>query len=251
MRDLVSFVVFIADDQNSSVPNSLENILLHGVKLFKVPVDGVTCTYLSRRNTFKPIKESDSLWKVCEALATVGTHRVPVVNDQGEVVNIVSQSTIITFLDKHISKSLKEEFSHTIEELHIGGAPVISVTNDTPAVKTFRLMDNKKISGVAVVDETGRLVGNTSGSDLKLFLKTPSMELLDMPIMNFLNKIRQESLNERSPTISCSSKDSLRMIVGKLASTKIHRMFIANDSAGYKPEKVISISYILKLIVKS
>ena len=44
VRDLVSFVVFIDDDQNSSSPTDLEYILKHGLKVFRVPVDGVTCT---------------------------------------------------------------------------------------------------------------------------------------------------------------------------------------------------------------
>jgi hypothetical protein len=44
VRDLVSFVVYIDDDQKSETPNDLEQILKHGLKLFKVPVDGVTCT---------------------------------------------------------------------------------------------------------------------------------------------------------------------------------------------------------------
>jgi hypothetical protein len=56
-------------------------------------------------------------------------------------------------------------------------------------------MDNKKISGVAVINEEGTLVGNTSASDLKLFLQTPSVALLQLSIMNFLNTIRQESVD--------------------------------------------------------
>jgi CBS domain-containing protein len=54
--------------------------------------------------------------------------------------------------------------------MNIGTSPVIQVHYDTPAIRVFRLMDNRKISGVAVVDENGRLVGNTSGSDLKVTL---------------------------------------------------------------------------------
>jgi hypothetical protein len=40
------------------------------------------------------------------------------------------------------------------------------------------MMDNKKISGLAVVEDSGKLVGNTSASDLKvrnsIFLKMES-----------------------------------------------------------------------------
>lgn len=126
-------------------------------------------------------------------MAKGGVHRVPVVNEKGEVVNILSQSSLITFLN-HSCANLAE-FKSTLKELHLGSKPVISVHKDVPAIEAFRLMDKKKISGVAVVDTDGKLVGNTSASDLKLFLKTPSIDLLNMPIMQFLNKIRQESID--------------------------------------------------------
>ena len=32
-----------------------------------------------------------------------GVHRVPVVNEQGEIINIISQTSLITFLNKHSS----------------------------------------------------------------------------------------------------------------------------------------------------
>jgi len=248
MRDLVSFVVFIDDDQKSDVPNNLDDIIIKGSKLLKVPLEGVTCTYLSRRNSFIPVHTTDNLLKVCEILAK-GVHRVPVVNEKGEVTDIISQSSVIGFLNKNASK-LHMELEKTIHELGIASKPVIHVGKETPTIETFRLMDNKKISGVAVVDEQGRLVGNTSASDLKLFLKTPSIELLQMPIVNFLNKIRQESIDISTPTITCKSTDHLSLAIGKISSTKVHRLFIADDEGGFKPNSCLSITDILRYIVK-
>jgi len=249
MRDLVSFVVFIHDDQVSDVPNNLQDILLHGCKLFKQPQDGVTSTYLSRRNPFHSVTPHDTLLTVAEILAQ-GVHRVPVVNENGEVVNIISQTTIITFFQKH-HKELAHFTHKTVADLNLGSKPVICVDQNTKAIEAFRLMDNKKISGVAVVDETGRFVGNTSASDLKLFLSSPSLELLHTPILGFLNAIRQQSIDIKSPTISCSTHDSFDTLIGKLASTKIHRLFIADDNSGYRPIAVISITDILRYAVKN
>jgi len=44
IRDLVSFVVFVDDDQKSDVPQNLHELIMHGCKLFKAELDGVTVT---------------------------------------------------------------------------------------------------------------------------------------------------------------------------------------------------------------
>jgi len=247
IRDLVSFVVYIDDDQNSSAPSDLEQLVMHGLKMFKAPVEGVTVTYLSRRNTFHPVSPHDSLLTVCEILSK-GLHRVPVVNEKGELINIISQSTIIQFLDKNLSH-LGEEAAKSAAQLHLGTSPVLSVLKDQPAIEVFRLMDKRKISGVAVVDAEGTLVGNTSSSDLKLFIRTLSLDILKTDIMHFLNHIRQESIDIKAPTISCKSTDSLAICIGKLASTKVHKLFIADDESGYKAQAVVSITDILRHVL--
>jgi len=249
IRDLVSFVVFVDDDQKSEFPSNLNDLLLHGCKLLKQPSDGVTTTYLSRRNPFHPIREEDYLWSACEILAK-GVHRVPIVDANGAIINIISQSTIINFLNKHINE-IKVDFTASIQDLNIGTKPVLSVPKNTSAIDTFRLMDNRKISGVAVVDEHGTFIGNTSASDLKLFVKTLSLSILNLPIMDYLKKIRQESLfDDKMPTISVSHKDNLATVIQKLAFTKVHKIFVADDSQGYKPYCVVSITDIIRLVVK-
>jgi len=248
IRDLVSFVVFVDDDQKSDVPQNLHELIMHGCKLFKVELEGVTVTYLSRRNPFHPVSSNDTLLKVFEVLSK-GIHRVPVVDAQGNVVNIISQSSIIQFLQQH-RHTIKKLTSHNLQELNIGTRPVVAVREDTPAIETFRLMDKKKISGVAVVDHLGKFIGNTSASDLKLFMKTLSLDILNKPIVEVLKKIRQESIDIKSPTISVSPKDSVETAIGKLSSTKIHKLFVADDHEGYKPEAVVSITDILRYLLK-
>eukprot|EP01118_Nematostelium_gracile_P008930 TRINITY_DN2985_c0_g1_i2.p1 TRINITY_DN2985_c0_g1~~TRINITY_DN2985_c0_g1_i2.p1 ORF type:complete len:352 (-),score=95.97 TRINITY_DN2985_c0_g1_i2:24-968(-) len=248
IKDLVSFVVFVDDDQKSDVPQNLGELIIHGCKLFKVDLDGVTVTYLSRRNPFRPIKSTDSLLKVCEELAS-GLHRVPIVDDAGNLVNIISQSAIVSWLYSK-SHDLKHFTSKSIEELNLGTKPVIMVKENTPAIETFRLMDNKKISGVAVVDSNGKFVGNTSASDLKLFMKTLSLEMMHKPTIQFLKTIRQESVDIKSPTISCSPHDTLHMALGKLCQTKVHKLFIADDAKGFVPHAVLSITDILRYFLK-
>jgi len=246
IRDLVSFVVFVDDDQKSDVPQNLHELIMHGCKLFKMELEGVTVTYLSRRNSFHPVSTKGSLLEVCEELSK-GLHRVPVVDEHGNVVNIISQSSIISFLNHH--HEVLGIAKHSIAELNLGTRPVVSVKQDTPALETFRLMDKKKISGVAVVDHAGKFVGNTSASDLKLFMKTLSLEILNKPIMEVLKTIRQESIEIKSPTISVSSKDTVDVVIGKLASTKIHKLFVADDVDGYRPIAVVSITDVLRYLL--
>eukprot|EP01114_Cavostelium_apophysatum_P006972 TRINITY_DN1859_c0_g1_i1.p1 TRINITY_DN1859_c0_g1~~TRINITY_DN1859_c0_g1_i1.p1 ORF type:complete len:355 (-),score=76.84 TRINITY_DN1859_c0_g1_i1:114-1079(-) len=248
IRDLVSFVVFVDDDQHSDVPNDLSEILIRGTKMLRQPTEGVTPTYLSRRNPFRPVQQDDSLWTACELLAK-GLHRIPVIDPKGKIVNIISQSTIVAFLHKHMP-AIKHELSVTIKETNLGSKPVVCVNKNTTAIETFRLMDNKKISGVAVVDEAGKFVGNTSASDLKLFIKTLSLASLHEPIMQYLKKIRQESIDIMSPTISCSTKDTIAFVIDKLSITKVHKIFIADDENGYKPHCVVSITDIMRHLTK-
>jgi len=209
-------------------------------------VDGVTCTYLSRRNPIHTVKSTDNLLMVAKLLAR-NLHRVAVADDNGEIVNIISQSSLVKLFHKH-RHELTPDNHAKIADLKIGSYPVISVKATAKTIEVFRLMDNKKLTGVAVLDESGRLMGNTSGSDLKLFLKNPSMGLLDLPISQFLNRIRIDSLETKAPTMAISSHHTIEYLIEKLASTQVHRMFVADDHNNYLPERVISVSDLLKYL---
>jgi len=242
IRDLVSFCVFI-HDSNVQAENLLD-IVNFGVKMFKHAFDGVTVTYLSRRNPFHAVKPGSPLSEAVDILAR-GVRRVPVVNEQNEVVNIISQSSIVQFLQHHIAE-FAPSVDKAIADLQIGSSPVMSVNKDTKAIDVFRLMDHHQRSGVAVVDEHGVIVGNTSGHDLKLFIMRPSLAVLQQPIMQFLNQIRSLNIDIMVPVVTCAIRDHFPLALGKLAATRVHRVFIVDDE--YHPVRVISITDVLRYI---
>jgi len=244
IRDLISFCVFIHD--NNLQAENLLDIVNFGAKMFKHATDGVTLPYLARRNPFHAVQNTASLHDVVEIL-TKGVRRVPVVDGAGKVVNIVSQSSIVHFLNKHITE-FHSLFEDKVEHVNLGTSPVISVTKETRAIDVFRMMDHHMRSGVAVVDTTGTLLGYTSGMDLKLFIQTPSVSVLQLPIMQFLNQIRSQSIDISTPVTSLSLHEPLTLLIGKLAATRAHRIFIVTPE--YKPIRVVSIVDLLRYLLE-
>jgi CBS domain-containing protein len=125
---------------------------------------------------------------------------------------------------------------------------VLFVSENESAYNVFRLMSDKNLSGVPIVDEDGIWFGNTSGSDLKLYIAHPSLNLLDQSIGNFLSAIRQAETKTRAPTIGVRSTASLWDVVQKLVATKIHRLFVA-DPPVMKPVAVISLTDLLRCLL--
>lgn len=231
-----------------------EHFLKH---LLKAPVEAgsdvkasetpeiVTIPYLSKRNKFIPVRMEDTLLVVCDVMVGTGVHRVPVVDDKGVVTAIISQSTIIAFLHSHAA-DLKAEFSQTVGGLKLGSRPCLCVKSNQTAKAAFELIYSKNISGIGVIDHEGILVGNTSSSDLKLYVANPSFSLLDMSVLEFLNVIRRASTKDMFPAISVTDQAPISRVIGKLAVTKIHRAFVV-DEMGH-PLGVISLTDILSVL---
>jgi len=189
--------------------------------------------------------------KVVETLAKC-VHRVPVVNAQGSVINVISQSSIVKYLaDKLQDAILENPADPKIEELHnLGSKPVLSVGKQASVISTYRLMDQKKRSGIAIVDETGRFVGTTTGKDLGLFLENPSLAVLNLPIFEHLQMIRSKQIDIKSPSIAVFEHDKVSRAIGLIAATRVHRVFVVDDEKHYRPIRVVSITDILRYLVE-
>jgi CBS domain-containing protein len=119
----------------------------------------VSVSYLSRRNPFRPMTATASLLAVAKALSTQ-LHRVPIVDEKtGKCVSILSQSLLIQFLNAN-KDELKEELRQTVGQLQLGLCKVVSVNSDASAWTAFKTLEVNSVSGIAIVDREGKLVGN-------------------------------------------------------------------------------------------
>jgi len=241
VRDLVAFAVFATKENERA--ETLNEILHHGAKMYAKAQEGITVSYLCKRNPFKPIKSDDTIEAACKILST-GVHRVPVLDANGRVANIVSQSSINHFLMTYAQND--PFFQKNLSELGVGSSPVLFVKEDNLAIDTFAKLEQTGRSGIAVVDDEGVLISNTSSSDIKLFLK--QHESLNQPIIDFLNKIRRMDLKTRAPTFTCKLNEPLIQVMGKISATKAHRVFVVDEH--HKPIRVVSITDIIRTILK-
>merc|ERR1712087_112980 len=212
-----------------------------------------TLRYLCQMRPFRTVKGSDSLLDVAKVLAA-GSHIVGVVDGdakQSKLVGILSQGSLFQQVaSKWLEGPLKEGDGPLLQQLmdtKYITSPVKSVSAKVSALSAFESMSKLDLSGLAVVDDEGALIHNTSATDIKLWLNASS--LLNMSIEAFLIEIRKASLDERYPVTMCTAKDSFKRAVEKLKATKYHRLWIVDEEK--KPIGVLALTDIFKFVCKS
>lgn len=216
-------------------------------RMYENPMQAITTSYLCRRNRFVSVTPEDKLITVLQLLSTKDLHRVAVL-DGGAIVGIISQSNIIHFLEKHVSE-MPQNFAQTISELKMGHSPVFSALSTAPALSAFELIDKKQISGLAMIDVEGVLVGNISATDLKLFLKQPDLRILTRTLRDFLNVVRCQDLHTRALAVTVPREATLGKVIAKFAATKMHRVFVCDDD--HRPILNISLTDVLASLLST
>jgi len=244
VRDLVASIVQ-AIQQSKQKPSSL---LTLAVTRLGNNVEAPSITYLSRRNPFKPVNESSTLTEVASIIKTKNVHRVPVVDENGKCTRIISQSALVQFLASH-KNSIDSNLSQTVDQVRLGSTDVLAVSATEPAIKAFQAIDKTGFSGLAVVDNHGKLIGNTSARDIKFFVLDKGELSLEMPVLEYLAQVRQRVItsSDKAPICTVRKDATIGRVLGLLAATQYHRLFVV-DSKGL-PEGVISISDLLNFSV--
>jgi len=229
MLDLVTFVVDIYTSLERERENTDFFSLLESGERF-VTQDIKTIADLSHRNPFVPVHDTDTLLSVLQLVGEKRLHRVPVVDSEGKVVNFLTQSALVDFLAKN-----KEKLGHvvdkTVGEMLLGCKPVVKVNINHNAVEAFKLMAEKKVSAVAVVDDDNHLISNLSARDIRAIATDHRViQGLFTPIRNFLQAVYSERILETSPAIGCTVKDTLGIVLMKLSVSKVHRVYVVDHS---------------------
>jgi len=245
MIDILTFLVKVfheAEHRSMSI-QKLVSLSEHFKKL-----NVETISDLSRRNPWVPVKAGSSLKSVVEILAYQHVHRVPILGDDGKVVNIITQSDIVAFISAHLDK-FGSELDKSIGDLGLGSSPVVQIPIESTVIQAFDLIVENRISAVAVVDASHHLIATISVRDLRgVTLDTNIMERMHSPLRLFLEALIDPKIDATNPAISCTSKDSYKTVIIKLVATRVHRIFVINE--GRQPVAVVSLSDLLSVLVK-
>jgi len=199
----------------------------------------------SRRNPWFTVNSNSSLSEVMGFMVEKKIHRVAVLDDKHELKHVITLSDLVQFIHSNMQLFASIQ-GKTIEELQLGLKDVVTTTTDQKTYKAFLLMDSKSVTGVAVLDDQGRLVGNISASDLKrLDFNVELMKRLSVSVAEYCNL----GSGEKSQALSVSPKVTFEEVVSKLVTTRKHRVYVVNDDQ--KPIGVISQIDVLQAALKS
>lgn len=212
-------------------------------------VDDIMKYPLSMRNPFHPITKGFSLLHAIEMLARhENLHHLPVVDSDRHLVNIISQSRIIAFLNASLDK-LGNKANQPLRQCLNWTRAVESVSEDDLVCDAFSKMVTNNLTGLAVVNSTGRIVDNISVRDLKALKSDIHMFWrLYQTTKNYMRKLDQEfeEVRKRPRHLVVATEDeTLGDIIRKLADNHIHRIYVVNTLKDKHPIGVISLKDVL------
>ncbi|EHK39871.1 hypothetical protein TRIATDRAFT_302425 [Trichoderma atroviride IMI 206040] len=186
------------------------------------------------RDTIVKLNSNVSLSQAIEKLGS-GIHRLLVTDAAGDVIGILSQLRMVEFFwNEGINfPTIDRLYPAAVQELGIGGQPIISVHADAPLTDALSLMYDEGLSSVAIVDNGQNVVGNISTKDVRHLTSSSSAHLLSGSCMNFISVILNERGVEKGqdvyPVFYVSPYSTLAHTVAKLVATRSHRMWVVDS----------------------
>lgn len=253
MIDLSMLVEYITDlfsDFKSFKLIDLEKALNTEKKFLEASVRDVLRRPYHRGELFKPIHAGYSLYAAWETLAIGGLTRIPVIDDEGNIIDIITQSMLIDFLWQNIEK-IGSLANIQIDDFKIAPSEALgTLRHDAKAIDAFKEMVAENRGGVAIV-KSGKLVDNLSVRDLRgIHTDAAVFYRLWSHCIDYKDTIRKES-PEKTPAdlIFATQKDTLFSVVEKMATMHIHRIYVVDAASSLKPVRVITQTDILREIL--
>ncbi|CAO2826984.1 unnamed protein product [Amaranthus hypochondriacus] len=209
---------------------------------------------------FLALQDANSMLTVLLLLSKYKMKSVPVVGG-AKIENIITQSAVIHMLAECAGLHWFENFgSKKLSEIGLplmSSKQVVKVYEDEPVLQAYKLMRQKGIGGIPVVERDGaKAVGNISIRDVQFLLTAPEIykDCRSITARDFLlasKKYREEHNTEGTPLLSgmitCLKDDTLKKVIFTLDSLKIHRIYVVDESGSL--EGVITLRDIISRLV--
>ncbi|KAL6061568.1 hypothetical protein QOT17_012741 [Balamuthia mandrillaris] len=178
-------------------------------------------------NPWCPVLLDTSLLSVLQLFSKrLDVHRVPVVDSEGDVVGMVTQSSVLALVAENIDKlgsiadAKVNDWAPPLQFRKHHNGHVVTCHNAERVLDAFTRMQREEVSGLAIVDKnTGKLVGNLSASDVKGIHPATLFQDLFLPIATYLTNLNRDFVRVWLPFLlpsvlsSCFASSSLLFVV--------------------------------------
>lgn len=185
----------------------------------------------SGRDPFYVMNGDESLADAVEYYLK-GVHRIAITDDAGDIIGVVSQWTIANYLatvptdDKEWIPLLRDPIGKAKFTTQLA-----TVNPKESALHSFHKMHVNNLSAVAVVDNSGKLCGNLSASDLKGFqLFLGDFPDLLRPVSEFLSIVRKKQGRAENFVVAVTPDTPTKDVVAKFNEEIIHRAYIVDEN---------------------
>lgn len=116
-------------------------------------------------------------------------HRVVLFEANGEISNLISQTDVVHWLADHDCKLPNSLQTHTLRDLGFGSESrrneFVKVAASTATIECYRILRERNVSGAAVVENDGRIIGDVTNGDLRS-LTREHFAVLGLPVAEFI-----------------------------------------------------------------
>jgi acetoin utilization protein AcuB len=122
------------------------------------------------------INEEDSIIDADEKMREYGVRRLPVVNNKGKLVGIVTKGDVREASPSDATMLSIWEVNYLIAKLQVKRvmtSNVMTISPEADIIDAAQIMLDRKVSGIPVVDDAQQLVGIVTESDIfRMLVKT-------------------------------------------------------------------------------
>jgi len=171
--------------------------------------------------------------QVVEIMVKTKAHHILALNgEKGKLCNVITQSRIVECISKlfSVDPGLTALGKKTVRELGLGLQDVKSISESAKAADAFRLLADKKVSGIAVLNNSGVLVDNISVRDLRAIkCNAAFLKLLSHTVAEYLQAAHTEFGIPKS-VVKCTEHDTYRDVMERLVENKVHRCYVVGGA---------------------
>ena len=242
--DIVRYVIKLFEDNISTATSmDLTRLFEKEKVLDRTEIHNIMTFPRNKGNIFHPAMVGSSLFTVFEKLYLLGNHRIPIISQNFDLKDVVTQSMAIDFLYQNIGQigSLAETKLEDLSDFYTH--TVTTTSEDGTTIDAYKVMIDQKLQGLAVVDSDGKLVDNLSLRDLKGL--RPDVKVfwrLWSTVKSFKEHVREEFSKDNIPdeVIVATTEDTLSFIIETMATKHLHHIYIVDDRMSMKPTGVIT-----------